>query len=194
MTPDVEALRAYAKSGLRDMKRELALHYRTPEPLLRMIYADGAHYDFHIPEEAGDLMNEGLAKEILFDFLRRAGEKAGAVAWVIATEVHYAHGEGAADSGRSIQEHPSREDAICVTAQTATDVLWLTAVFVRDEARRSVTWIGPPLERALPQAEFSGRLKMFGATPEDVTGYSPQRKGAKRIGLDALLDLMGPKR
>lgn len=194
----LDDLRPHAKQILRDMRDEMR-RTGNMRPLFRCYYADGGKQDFRLPPGTEALMNSGGAKEMLFDFLRKHTDAGGIEAWIFATDTF--GGRATEEGAKHVAEFPQHTDTgfaklaamgwvvveqlITLTMQTPTEVAMLQQCYVRN-GPNDLEWIGPPIEKRFPQEQFGGRQKMWGATPDDITGADPRRKGAERIGLDAL--------
>ena len=196
MTITADQLREKAMQAMRDAKQEIK---RTGNlrPLFRAYFADGKSTDMKVPESCGHLMNIGEAKEILFDWLRQFTSKLHVEAWIFVVDQYRA--QATEEGMKHTDEWPKYQDTgfetlqkmgwvmteeiLNIVAQTATDVLMVHQVYVREP---KLEWIGPPQIVPMAQSQFSGRMKMYGATTEDITGFDPTRRDAKKIGLDLL--------
>lgn len=137
-----------------------------------------------IPEEFGDLMNIGKAKDAIFSHMRQYAQEKEAMGCIFVSEAWMSR---ATEKGRKLsmkeimrlhQELGGEElakrglmervEALVITAQSAESVLTLTQPFERDQRLKIVTF-GPLIVQEVPQAQFAGRQKMFGdLSPENI--------------------------
>ena len=195
MTTD--ELRRLAKQALNDMKHEVRTFSRCT-PLFRCYYADGQHQDFRLPPGGERLMNDGEAKEMLFDWFRKHTEAGGVDAWIFGTDQW--QGRATEEGMKHREEWPKYQDSgfatlqkmgwcvvesvLGVTAQTETDVIWLQQCYV---GGGRAEWIGPPQEMRTTQSDFGGRQKMWGATRADITGNTDLSADPDRpVGVELL--------
>jgi hypothetical protein len=165
--------------------------------VFRAWYPDGKIRDFSMPQGTEQLMDDGMSKEILFDFLRAVTRANNIQVWIIGSDMYFARQteEGAKqplEVYQSKTDHGFKElqrlgwavveELFQIVAQTPEQVLMLQQFYVREPR---LEWIGPPQEIILPQSQFGGRLKMYGATRDDITGLDPTRKSGP-AGLDLL--------
>jgi hypothetical protein len=192
-----DELRHTARLVLRNLKRE-KLRTGLITPLFRCYYTSGGHKDFKLPAGTEHLMDDGQAKEILFDMFRRYTAAGGIDAWLFVTDVFFGK---ATEEG--LKHHPDEfgkykdsgfrtlvkmgwvvvEECILATLQTETEVGFIQQMYVSSP---KLIWMGPPLDTQFgPAAGFGGRQKMWNATREDITGKDVAR-GEGPVGVDLI--------
>lgn len=185
----LDRLREIANRTMRDLKQDLSRNGNVA-PYFQAHFQEGPPKQFPMPPGTEDLMNNGRAKEILFDLFRDVTPRAKVTAWVFGTDMwcgketeegmkHRHEIDANTDAGfKKLEDLGWMKvyEAVMVTAQTETDVLMLRQYYVRHQEQRRVDWVGPPEEILIKQEAFRGRQKMWGATFEDVTGFDPTRK------------------
>lgn len=189
-------LREISRAHMKEAKRELE-RTQNLRPVFRAYYAD-YHYDFQIPEGTEHIMNHGESKEILFDFLRKHTTKTDVLTWVFVTDIFYAMStpEGVKAGFEEMRRHQDRgfeklkklgwvtvEESVLITAQNADDVILYTQPYSR---KPEINWLGPAHEKHMPQSEFGGRQKMYGATTSDIVGSDPSRDTSGPVGIELL--------
>jgi hypothetical protein len=146
------------------------------DPVFVLAYPDGSTRQLP-SEKLAPLMNEGRAKDAIFDAARLIVRQTGAVAAVFCTEAWMGRSTGAArnipveEFKRLSREHKfetlvqmgmvERTEVIVATAQDAHSVTVLSQGF-RRQADGAVYSFGEVDVKKIPQAEFEGRQKMFG--------------------------------
>jgi hypothetical protein len=122
----------------------------------------------------------------IFSALRLAVQQSGADATLFCTEGYAA--KPTAGGLRNKQEFRAELDpgvermvrkgwlervqAVHAVAQTAAEVILLTQEFRREGMR--LEWVGAAREQEVPQANFKGRLKMFGLSRGMLGGHVGQ--------------------
>ena len=147
---------------------------RTPEGTLEVIRFDG--------KAAGNLMNSGAAKDLLFGMMRQMVAARGITAVIFATEAWIGKATekgmklGEAELRRRTRERAfesavrdglvERREAIVVNVQTPDGVLLVHQFFVRDYKTETVTY-AERLDAEVPAGDFFGRQKMYGDQREE---------------------------
>lgn len=185
--PIPEDLRALVELGLSEARRQMdATGEMQPTFVFRL--ADGSTRQHKLPEELGEIMNNGPAKDLLFTTMRLAVAMQGATAFVsvvdtwagIPTEKQLTMTReelvAFAATGASLAEFERaglvrRVEALTVVAQTAAEVVVVRQCYERVVG--GTVRFGERETQHIPQKHFRGRMKMFGVKP----GEDPGRDG-----------------
>lgn len=170
-----EELFRLAEIGLAMAKRDLQ---RTGgvKPLFIFRLPDGKTTQLALPEYLADVMNDGGAKDMIFDFMRRRRIKLQATATVFVTDSWRGEVSAKEHKQADITELLSRHgfdglvklgiikpvEAATVSVQTEEWSLTLSQTYERHETTRSIKWLEVSLMQ-YPQKDIDGRTKMFGS-------------------------------
>jgi hypothetical protein len=171
-----------AQTALSQIKAEMErTGNSTPVFLVRL--PDGKIQKLPFPEQAGRLMNDGVAKDMIFGAIRMIVQESGMTAVCFATE---AWSGKQTEAGRNVPREEFlkatrergfqravdrgwvvRQECIIVTIQTAEMMRTITQAFARDEEARIIVYLDEPEIRDAPQSDFAGRQKMYGDLREE---------------------------
>jgi hypothetical protein len=179
LTTEARRLIVSAKASL-ELSREF-------EPVFMTHLPSGRWKVLKIEGNLGRFLNDGNAKRVFFDAIRYANKRAHADACIIATDSWYAkatpEGEKHIPTGEYRREidagfakllelgWATRQEAIQITAQTEADVLLITQAYQRLDGGKIQMLKAET--RWFPQADFAGRLKMFGDLRKETLGEHP---------------------
>jgi hypothetical protein len=143
----------------------------TTLPVFLFRHADGRIQRLPFPEKAGGLMNDGVAKDKLFQFVRQVVHTEDITAVCFAHEAWRGlMTEAGSKVPRKEFEKATRErgfqkavdlgwvqrsEVIAITIQTAEAVRIIWQIFERDEKARTITLIGGPEVHDFPQTKFA---------------------------------------
>jgi hypothetical protein len=181
-----DELRSLADIALRMAERDLEQSGNV-RLVIALRLPNGSIDNLPLPDRAGELMNYGEAKDILFGGLRDYAASVGATAVIIGTEAWVGR---TTEKGRVLlQASPDeykrmtrqagfqdavdaglveRREAVVITVETPERCMILTHVFERTLERKIVWHERTQIEAR--QSEFAGRQKMFGDCSEENLG------------------------
>jgi len=190
----IEQLKPLVDIALRMAKASLEAR-GTVSPFFVLHFPDGSTQEFLVPDEADCLMNSFTAKEVLFAFVRQMAEAKKADAVIFAAEMWAATPTEAAkgippdEYERLLREKGfqtaldlglvERHEIVSVLAQDAAEMMQTSQRFRRVGVQKRIEYYGEQLVFTVPQENYSGSTKMFGAAP-DI------RPEAERLLHDAL--------
>jgi len=182
-------LRKLADAAAKEIRRESR---KTRSPTAYFLAVHSAEYGarFRLPKDAAWMMNSGDGKVLLFSGFREMRDVA---VWVFGSEVWLAKRtpEGAKHSPKEHDAHMDSgfktlqkmgwatvTEALVIVAQNVEEVVQVTQPFIRKPGSGDIQLCGPPEVQAMAQADFGGRIKMFGdVTEADVQGAYPKDEG-----------------
>jgi hypothetical protein len=151
-------------------------------PVFLLRNPDGKIQKLPFPKEAGELLNHGEAKDMLFGGIRRIVRQCGITAVCFATEAWVGKATEAgmsmpreeflkATRGHGFQRAVDlgwvkRQECIVITIQTAEMMRSIAQPFERDKEAHVITWGEQEIHDA-PQDHFAGRQKMYGDLREE---------------------------
>ena len=185
-------LEAQANSILAAAKATIELQGDFPVTIL--IHATKGWARLPFPEEAGQLLNNGSAKDVIFGKIREIVQDLAADGCIFATDTwigqitpegqkHYESGEwnAAVDAGfvtLTARGWATQSQGITVAAQSSTDVLLIEQKYQRLASGLVQLLTGK--RRWMDQSQFSGRQKMFGDLRWENLGSEAATKAGPR--------------
>jgi len=181
--PAPDELRDLAERGLQiaqdNVRRSKGLNI---DPVFLLRYPDGHTRELTFPENTGDIMNSGDAKDILFAWVRKGVQASGVTAVVLVSDAWASRStEKAAKLTQKefdalLDKHGTEElakmgylerhEVLVACAQDNDRVLVLEQFYGRRFDPDRILW-GERREQAGPQKTFRGRHKMFGDLREE---------------------------
>ena len=171
-----EDLKKLAEHAL-DVAREDLTGKGSVTPMFIIRTPEGSLDIFRLEGNAGNLLNSGAAKDLLFDTIRETVAANGITAVIFATEAWVGKATakgmaiGQAEFHRRTKERAfasavrdglvERREAIVINVQTPDGVLLVHQFFVRDYQTETVTY-AERMDAEVPANEFFGRQKMYG--------------------------------